>query len=100
MPMCISVPVEGGGGYSPGPGGSERHPVPAEIHPGSKSTVFFFFNHRCVSRQEVKLSSPLFSQVFTSFCLMLLAADLDQRTVLKIRKVFGLYQFSTTDPSL
>lgn len=57
MPMCISVPVEGGGSYSPGPRGSERHPVPAEIHPGSKSTVFF--NHRSVSRQEVKLSSFL-----------------------------------------
>lgn len=33
---CILVPTEGGGSYSPGPRGSERHPVSAEIHPGSK----------------------------------------------------------------
>lgn len=36
MSLCILVPTEGGGSYSPGPWGSERHPVPAEIHPGSK----------------------------------------------------------------
>lgn len=34
--VCVSVPIEGGGSYSSGSGGSERHPVPAEIHPGSK----------------------------------------------------------------
>lgn len=39
MSVCISVPIERGGSYSPGPRGSERHPVPAEVHPGSKYLI-------------------------------------------------------------
>lgn len=53
--VCVSVPTEGGGSYSPGPRGSEGHPVTAEIHPGGNWT-FFFLNwtlwtlsvHSCV----------------------------------------------------
>ena len=36
---CVSVSTEGGSGDPPGPGGSQRHPVPAEVHPGRKAAI-------------------------------------------------------------
>lgn len=39
---CISVSIKGGDSYPPGSRGSEKHPVLAEIHLGSKT--FFFSN--------------------------------------------------------
>lgn len=40
---CVAVSTEGGDSYSPGPRGSQRHPVSAEVHPGSKSVHFVHF---------------------------------------------------------
>lgn len=60
MLVCISVPIKGGGRYSPGPRSPERHSVPAEIHPGSKSnTPFVSWDHLCSLSESRRSPVPV-----------------------------------------